>query len=77
MLKYSQRNKNMVEENKENPLKQPKVVISKRKLEEIEDAGGTSIRTQDINNTPSYMVKDQTHPGRLPKQEVPKTTNKN
>lgn len=57
-------------------LKYPKLGISKRDEERIQSSGGTGINSANPD-TPSYQVKDNARPKKLPQQQPPQSTNNN
>jgi hypothetical protein len=68
-------------EGKENPLNSPKVrELTPEEARHIannaSNRGGQGINTADPN-TPSFMVRDQSRPGRLSTQRPPDKTEKN
>jgi hypothetical protein len=71
----------MVSGPEENPLKLPRDEIkspeeAKHKASVLVDRGGKAINTADPE-TSTFMIKDQSNPETLNKQEPPKQTSRN
>jgi hypothetical protein len=66
----------MSEDVKENPFKQPKLIITERDKLIIGDAEGKRV-DPNKRTTPSYKKRDTEHPERLPQQQPPNNVNRN